>query len=165
MPVDRPVRRRQGARVIVLSGDLILLQGDTDPGILGSRFWQVPGGGVDDGESTRAAAVRELFEETGLTVAPEELEGPIATRTVTHGYSDRILVQDETFYRLRTVAFEPVDAALTTAERARRVATAWFPLTGLPEPVWPAEVHELASWRGPDAIDLGAVEESTVPTE
>ncbi len=29
-------------------------------------FWQMPQGGIDDGEDVRAAAVRELAEETGV---------------------------------------------------------------------------------------------------
>lgn len=29
--------------------------------------WQMPQGGIDDGESPKAAALRELFEETGVT--------------------------------------------------------------------------------------------------
>jgi putative (di)nucleoside polyphosphate hydrolase len=44
-------------------------------------FWQMPQGGIDEGEDVRAAALRELHEETGLTPdkvalvaqAPEEL--------------------------------------------------------------------------------------------
>ena len=30
-------------------------------------FWQMPQGGIDEGEEVRAAALRELWEETGVT--------------------------------------------------------------------------------------------------
>ena len=32
-----------------------------------SDAWQMPQGGIDDGEKPRAAALRELWEETGVT--------------------------------------------------------------------------------------------------
>lgn len=34
-----------------------------------SAFWQMPQGGIDDGEAPAAAALRELREETGITSA------------------------------------------------------------------------------------------------
>lgn len=36
-------------------------------------LWEAPGGGVIGKESDRAAAVRELFEETGITSSEDEL--------------------------------------------------------------------------------------------
>ena len=160
---ERIIKRRNGARVVVLADAEVLLQGDTDPGLPGSRFWQVPGGGIDVDEDPRQAVVREVYEETGLRVAPADLQGPIASRIVSHGYSDRILIQAETFFLLRTDRFEPVDAQLTAAERTRRVETAWFRLDALPGDLWPAQLATLAAWDGGDPIDLGRMEESTVP--
>lgn len=169
VPSSRRVKRRRGARVIVLAqgddGLEVLLQGDTDPGIAGSRFWQTPGGGIDDGESARAAAARELQEETGLAVAPEDLGAPVATRTVTHGYSDRILIQHETYFRLITARFTPRPTGLTPSEVRRRVETGWFRLDELPADVWPAQLARLALLEGDAPVDLGDVEESTVPVK
>lgn len=63
-----PTRR---VRVLVVDDDgkIILLRG-----WLGFQKWTLPGGGCKRGESDKEAASRELFEETGVTVAPHEFK-------------------------------------------------------------------------------------------
>lgn len=56
-------------------GRLLLLDA-TDPARPGTRWWELPGGGVEDGESEVDALVREVLEETGLRVRPEDV-GPL----------------------------------------------------------------------------------------
>jgi 8-oxo-dGTP pyrophosphatase MutT (NUDIX family) len=43
------------------------------------RWWFTPGGGVHNGETVRAAGVRELFEETGFAVTEAGLGPVVAT--------------------------------------------------------------------------------------
>lgn len=57
------VRMTLGARGLLVDGDKVLLIRHTY-----IRGWQLPGGGVDPGESMEAAARREVLEETGYKV-------------------------------------------------------------------------------------------------
>jgi len=45
----------------------------------GGRWWFTPGGGMHRGETVQAAAVRELFEETGFGCTEAELGPVVAT--------------------------------------------------------------------------------------
>ncbi len=154
---------RTGARVICVSGTDVLLLADSDPGIPGSKWWVTPGGGMDEGETPRAAAQRELYEETGLLVREETLIGPVALRTVTHGYSDRVRVQKEWFFRVEVERFEAKPAALTDGEKQRLQGHAWWPIDALPTAVWPAGLADMAALTGDVVLDLGEMDESTVP--
>jgi 8-oxo-dGTP diphosphatase len=55
-------------------GRLLLIKRGHEPGL---GLWSVPGGRIEAGESDAEALVRELREETGLTVKPGRLLGSV----------------------------------------------------------------------------------------
>lgn len=70
-PSDLPYRPCVGVVLINATGRIFAGQRkDSD-----SPAWQMPQGGIDDGEKPRAAALRELWEETGVTADLVEFVG------------------------------------------------------------------------------------------
>ncbi|GAA2889831.1 NUDIX domain-containing protein [Streptosporangium fragile] len=63
-----------GAVIFDGSGRMLLVRRGRPPG---EGLWSVPGGRVEPGESDAEAVVREVLEETGLTVVPGRLVGTV----------------------------------------------------------------------------------------
>ncbi|WP_409469085.1 NUDIX domain-containing protein [Streptomyces sp. HC307] len=64
------VRYTADVVVTTTNGHVLLIERDWEPF---KGQWALPGGHVDPGETSRAAAARELAEEAGVYAAPEEL--------------------------------------------------------------------------------------------
>ena len=70
-----PSSHRATARVLLRNGigSVFLLLTDFDPEVQLPARWITPGGAIEPGESIVDAAIRELFEETGIEVSASDL--------------------------------------------------------------------------------------------
>lgn len=74
--------------IVVADGKILLLQRDDNPGIRDPNCWQLPGGGVEDGEMPDDAIKRELQEEIGII--PSSLSFLISPSAETRAYYARL---------------------------------------------------------------------------
>ncbi len=100
---------RSAVRVVVLDPEdhLLLFRAreHTYPEL--GEWWELPGGGIEPGETYRQAAARELLEETGLQVGPETI-GPAAwRRSATFRYRGTRRVQHEVVAVARLQVAQP----------------------------------------------------------
>jgi len=94
--VSGPERQRL-ARELVSAGGLVYrrLQGGVQVVLAGRRrlggemVWSMPKGRVETGESTREAALREVYEETGISGEIEAELGDIRYSYAVHGSRSR----------------------------------------------------------------------------
>ena len=129
---------RATSRVLLIDRDgaaLMFLQYGKDHGV--SPRWITPGGGVDPGETHDQAAIREVFEETGLVldaVPAPFLEEDFSPDQRWHPYQRGHWA----WYDIRTDRFDPVRDGWTDEERVDVVEWRWMTADELG-----AEVHEV----------------------
>ena len=93
---------RRAARVILVDpDDRVLLARSHDADQPSRRWWFTVGGGLDDGETPRAAALREVREETGIELPPGALVGPVLTRSAVFDFVFEHCRQDEELFYAR----------------------------------------------------------------
>ncbi len=107
-----------GVNIAIVEAGRVLLTRRED-----FEVWCLPGGQVDDGESLAAAAVREVYEETGLDVSLTRFVG---IYSMPHWFSGGA--------HLALFAAQPVGGALRL-NPAEVVEANYFSADALPEPI------------------------------
>lgn len=141
---------RTSARVVLIDeADRMLLLRGCDPKVPDVPFWFTVGGGVNPGETLREAAIRELYEETGLTADSSHLRGPLWRRVAVFPFNGELIRSEELFFALRTKNFEVDPANLDYVERRSITGNKWCTPTDIAqldhsgETVYPYHLDQL----------------------
>jgi 8-oxo-dGTP pyrophosphatase MutT (NUDIX family) len=143
---ENPVPREAGRVLLIDGSDRILLVRGSDPGRPGSRYWFTVGGGLDPGEGVAEGAARELFEETGLRVAPTDLGDVVWRETTEFPYDGTWHRQRQVFFLLRVDSWEVAVDALDPAEEHYIHEHRWWSLADLEttgEKIYPPDLVAL----------------------
>ncbi len=107
--------KKPGAKAIIThEGKILLVLRDNTPTIAYPNKWNLPGGGIEDGESPTAAMTRELEEEIGL-------KNPDLVYAGTTTYTDKSLV-----HRFFCEVTHPQFKTITLLSEGQRLQ--WFTL-------------------------------------
>ncbi len=121
--------------VVINERDEVLLQLRRD-----SETWAPPSGGVEPGETVADTAIREVYEETGISVEPERVVAVLSGRdySVTYPNGDKMATVT-TVFRCRPL---PPEAPRVNDDESLDIR--YFPRDALPENMLPRHKRIIA---------------------
>ncbi|MFG3015848.1 NUDIX hydrolase [Streptomyces cinerochromogenes] len=165
--------KRCTSRVLLVDdADRLLLLCGRDPRGPGARWWFTVGGGVEQGEDYLEAAVREVWEETALSLPVERLGPVVWTRQAIFTVDGQVFDQYEEYRLARVTADEAGGMDIRTEEA--RYGHRWWSmaeLAGTSETVRPKNMASLlpdvltAVDRDRPPVHLGNFDEDTDPDQ
>lgn len=120
-------RLRRAVRVLPVNDDgAVLLLRCLNPAQQPAPFLITVGGGIEDGESERAAAVRELWEETGMVAAADDLIGPFHSESFSFAWDTDLVTQHQNYYAIPAQDLAVVFDNLEEIEVASTIGYGWW---------------------------------------
>lgn len=162
------MRLRKAARVLLFDpNQRVLLARGHDSDRPERAWWFTIGGGIDQGETPEEAAIREVLEETGIELVPEQLVGPVLRRTAIFDFEAEHCVQQEVFYMVQLACVPRLSrAGWTDVESSFLEDIEWLSakeIGGLDVEVFPANLAQVVEsladgWDG-TVMELGLMSE------
>lgn len=154
------MRERRSSRLLIISASerVLLFKFSHKHGALaGEEYWATPGGGLEDGETFECAAIRELYEETGITVS--SVGEPIADREFAMRMpSGEMVISFERYFIVRASDEKVSRLEWTSHENEVMADYHWWSICALKatrEIVWPESLIEM--------LEKAGVRENTPP--
>lgn len=139
---ELPRRQRVAAYAVIIRGDEILMS-RLAPYLVSHEQWTLPGGGIDFGEDPRDAVVREVYEETGLSVEVGDRAWIDSARRYASPSESSTAATDMHSVRMIFEGWAPVDSPepQVIEVNGSTVDARWVPLVAVLRGEWP-----VAAW-------------------